>query len=591
MKAHSQSKKYQAGFLAPNELARVLGWVMLALLAGSSLPGSAQDVQHLPIPLPGGMPGLPVMTGVEKVTNGVQLSWFGPSGYYQLYQKLGLTDPSWRTVGGLTLSNRAFVATAHPNPLYRVTGPAPQYAGSLICRECHPATHQTFLNTAHPKAFSNPEFTASGGSTNASCLVCHTVGAGLPTGFVNATRTPRLAGVQCESCHGPAAKHAASPDDFTTRPRREVAGTLCGGCHNATHGAAGSGIPHPPTFEEWQASGHAEVTASLKSTLARTKPQDPVLSSCGECHSGTIRAALVAKSPLPYGSHAGAVGVSCATCHDQHAVHVHSNAFPAVVAFTNPLTGLSLTLTNRELGAVYTNQLRYPLNSLEDYHSTGEFPAHHNPRVQLCAQCHNDRGASFLSGEAAPHPSLQYNFLLGTVGELPNGSSPGLPSTHSRIEKQCVTCHMPTSDHSSGHRFAVTSYETCASCHGTAANAAGFVGFVRGIITNLTQQVKIDLDRWALTQAPPQLRKYGALAWEYQQPGHLSNSDATAHGPIADRLDESRDEQHLIPAGLRKARFNLYLVLNDGSYGVHNGPYAISLLLAAQEWIQQELEE
>jgi hypothetical protein len=37
------------------------------------------------------------------------------------------------------------------------------------------------------------------------------------------------------------------------------------------------------------------------------------------------------------------------------------------------------------------------------------------------------------------------------------------------------------------------------------------------------------------------------------------------------------------------ARFDLYLVLYDGSYGVHNGPYDIELLEAAQRWIESEL--
>jgi hypothetical protein len=35
------------------------------------LPGWAQGVQHLTIIQPGGMPGLPIMTGIQKSTNGV----------------------------------------------------------------------------------------------------------------------------------------------------------------------------------------------------------------------------------------------------------------------------------------------------------------------------------------------------------------------------------------------------------------------------------------------------------------------------------------------------------------------------------------
>ena len=51
-----------------------------------TFPLAAQSVQHLTITQPGGMPGLPVMTGIERLTNGVHLTWTGPSGYYQVYQ-------------------------------------------------------------------------------------------------------------------------------------------------------------------------------------------------------------------------------------------------------------------------------------------------------------------------------------------------------------------------------------------------------------------------------------------------------------------------------------------------------------------------
>ena len=60
--------------------------------------------------------------------------------------------------------------------------------------------------------------------------------------------------------------------------------------------------------------------------------------------------------------------------------------------------------------------------------------------------------------------------LLGTVGELTNGTPPNLPGTHSQLEKQCVACHMQTAPYQSpaqpamaGHSFKVTTYEACAA--------------------------------------------------------------------------------------------------------------------------------
>jgi hypothetical protein len=45
----------------------------------------------------------------------------------------------------------------------------------------------------------------------------------------------------------------------------------------------------------------------------------------------------------------------------------------------------------------------------------------------------------------------------------------------------------------------------------------------------------------------------------------------------------------LIPENIRKARFNLYVVRNDGTLGIHNPAYAGTLLEAADDWIAQEL--
>ncbi|HLP76867.1 MAG TPA: hypothetical protein VK327_08100, partial [Candidatus Paceibacterota bacterium] len=50
-------------------------------------------------------------------------------------------------------------------------------------------------------------------------------------------------------------------------------------------------------------------------------------------------------------------------------------------------------------------------------------------------------------------------------------------------------------------------------------------------------------------------------------------------------------KQSLIPVNIQKARYNLYLVLHDGSYGVHNGLYTITLLNDAKTWVETELKK
>jgi hypothetical protein len=39
------------------------------------------------------------------------------------------------------------------------------------------------------------------------------------------------------------------------------------------------------------------------------------------------------------------------------------------------------------------------------------------------------------------------------------------------------------------------------------------------------------------------------------------------------------------------ARYDLYVVLYDGSYGVHNILYATTLLDTAENWIQEQLNQ
>lgn len=44
-----------------------------------------------------------------------------------------------------------------------------------------------------------------------TCIACHTTGFGKPGGFISEKKTPKLLGVQCEACHGPAGKHMKVP--------------------------------------------------------------------------------------------------------------------------------------------------------------------------------------------------------------------------------------------------------------------------------------------------------------------------------------------------------------------------------------------
>jgi hypothetical protein len=103
------------------------------------------------------------------------------------------------------------------------------FVGSQACLACHPTSvvqhgaskHATaFLTLKERKKDQDPE-----------CLACHVVGLDVKGGFVSESVSPNLAGVQCESCHGPRRTHIA--DQKIQAPKD--GGWLCEECHNAQH--------------------------------------------------------------------------------------------------------------------------------------------------------------------------------------------------------------------------------------------------------------------------------------------------------------------------------------------------------------------
>lgn len=521
------------------------------LLAGSL--ALAGDAQHLNITQPGGMPGWPVLTEFQHTNNLAHLTWDGPSGYYQVYQATNLAHPIWQKFGGPNLDRTTNITLLHSNVFFRVSGPSPQYAGSSACLECHASVHGSESQTRHSMALETLKQVHQ--DKNPNCLPCHTVGYGLPTGFVSELATPRLGGVQCENCHGPAANHAANEMDLTVRPRMDIAAQVCGGCHNGSH---------QPTFAEWSTSGHSVMVEDM----------DPPgrINSCGRCHSGTARLAMVYGVPASTIANTltndANVPITCAVCHDPHSRH----------NWTNVLTGV-----------VATNQLRYPTASTNYFSLSTSAPFTNRYDINVCAQCHNDRGAAWTSSSRPPHHSPQYNLMMGSVGVRADGSDPVTnprPSSHALlITNQCASCHMPTREYVSeadpavtGHSFQVTSFASCRLCHPT--DPAGLVEFTKDfVIEPRIHELLASLDRWATNSSPLVLRtNYGVLAWEYTIPGELSSGTT---GPSA-------AEQNLIPDPIKQARFNLYIVNNDASHGVHNALYSVTLLDDAIRWVQSE---
>ncbi len=89
------------------------------------------------------------------------------------------------------------------------------YLGSKKCKLCHMKQHKSWKGTRMAQSFDllkpgvRAEAKQKAGldpdqdyTTDKTCLPCHTTGYGKPGGFVSLEKTPNLAGIGCEVCHG-----------------------------------------------------------------------------------------------------------------------------------------------------------------------------------------------------------------------------------------------------------------------------------------------------------------------------------------------------------------------------------------------------
>lgn len=101
---------------------------------------------------------------------------------------------------------------------------ADAFAGDANCATCHAAAYHVTIASKHHHAFQTLLDKKS--EYDPECLKCHTVGYGRYSGFVDARRTPQLANVQCESCHGRGKEHIKTMSAVLKSPTLEQAKRL-----------------------------------------------------------------------------------------------------------------------------------------------------------------------------------------------------------------------------------------------------------------------------------------------------------------------------------------------------------------------------
>ena len=109
--------------------------------------------------------------------------------------------------------------------------PPATYVGSETCAHCHANAYKIWQASPHARAFA--ALAAKSTDADPSCIPCHTVGFGMPSGYRREYAATKMTGVGCESCHGPGSEHVRQRESggkvlFTYRP---VGAESCTGCH------------------------------------------------------------------------------------------------------------------------------------------------------------------------------------------------------------------------------------------------------------------------------------------------------------------------------------------------------------------------
>ena len=135
------------------------------------------------------------------------------------------------------------------------------YAGQAECELCHPDAVSFWRETRHSHAWET--LVKAKKTFDVECVSCHVTGWQEPGGSALG-HTDKLKDVQCEACHGPAAKHAEIGGG-EVYVKLKVPAAKCEGCHNHKHSpkfnyqsyrekilGPGHGKPMPAPLEDAQ---------------------------------------------------------------------------------------------------------------------------------------------------------------------------------------------------------------------------------------------------------------------------------------------------------------------------------------------------
>ncbi len=502
--------------------------------------------------------------------------------------------------------------------------------------DCHPREARGWARTAHATIFTrglSGELPRSSGRYGEECIACHTVGyqpSARNDGFDDrahrerwsfpARPSPRAwrdlprelrdrANVQCESCHGPGWFYVAYGDE------------VCAQCHD-----------HPPRYQKV-----AQARLNRMSVAERAVAGQPAGTVCAGCHVGreVLRSLRghASTSRVDLELEREPRGVTCPVCHDPHATDCRRQLrlcgdveIPGAT-FDAGQGALCVACHSGEVNVVQGPLLR-PF--LPGRPRRGSGHAQSGPLVER-------------EPDAAPH-APQFQLLTGRGGRflrLPTERAQRPTYPHMGVPDSCVGCHLDESTRrapAGGHTFKLLAAPTagplaplctaraslaplraspatasCARCHGRLRSldapargdydgdgrVSGLVEEVEHLLGLLRRELGQQLEAQGLRGASGAAAAAVAVAEE-----RLVLADAQCR-PLRDAkggwltlAPEPKGRRPVRPAptgasprtadraALQKAAFNLLFVLRDGSGGLHNPQYVVTLLQSTLEELE-----
>jgi hypothetical protein len=122
------------------------------------------------------------------------------------------------------------------------------FTGSLSCKRCHESAYDQWHTSGHAHALATLK--KVGSDRDPECVLCHVIGMEYEGGFVTEEKTPHLADVGCENCHGPGSAHILTAGEAaTTQPK-----AACTKCHTPENsgGFAGHEEEYMKKIRHWK---------------------------------------------------------------------------------------------------------------------------------------------------------------------------------------------------------------------------------------------------------------------------------------------------------------------------------------------------